>query len=32
MTLEEIIFLHEKYGMTLEINDGDISDVNFFEQ
>ena len=32
MTLEEIIFLNEKYGMTLEINDGDIQDVNFFEE
>lgn len=32
ITVEEIIFLHEKYGMTVEINDGEVSNVSFTER
>lgn len=29
ITVEEIIFLHEKYGMTVEINDGEVVNAHF---
>ena len=31
MTLEQVLYFHEKYGMTLDINDGVVIRVNFFE-
>lgn len=32
ITIEEIINLNEKYGMTVEINDGEVFTVNFTER
>lgn len=29
LTLEEILFLHEKYGMTLQISNGKVTKVDF---
>lgn len=29
LTLEEILFLHEKYGMTLQISNGKVMKVDF---
>lgn len=31
MSLDDILYFHEKYGMTLDINDGVVIRVNFFE-
>ena len=32
MTVEEMLFLFEKYGMTVEINDGKVIRVKIFDQ
>ena len=29
LTLEEVLLLHEKYGMTLQISNGKVTRVNF---
>lgn len=29
LTLEDVLLLHEKYGMTLQISNGKVTKVNF---
>lgn len=29
VTIEELEFLHDKYGLTVEINDGEVVSANF---
>ena len=32
LTLEDVLFFNEKYGMTLQISNGKVTGVNFPEQ